>query len=51
MKTLEYPGSQVHSANPSIGVSVRGNRMIDHRRCWQDSEANDSAISESKEGE
>jgi len=44
--TLEYPGSQVHTANPSIGVTVRENRMFDLRRCWQTSEANESAALE-----
>jgi hypothetical protein len=45
MKTLGHPGSQVHSANPSIGVSVRENRMIDLQRRWQAGEANESAAS------
>ena len=43
MKTLGYPGSQVHTANPSIGASVRENRMIGLRRRWQAGEANESA--------
>ena len=43
MRTLEYPGSPAHMANPSMGASVRVNRMKCLSRRWQAGEANESA--------